>query len=140
MGLITDERIALVEARNGLEVETYPTRLDAILELMNSGSIGDGCYGSEAHKIALCKIEARLQEVSKRIEDHNKTDCDEDENLIQQCIEVIRHEQRGSVSLLQRRFRLGYSRAARIMDELEHRAIVGPAKGSEPRDVLIAVS
>ncbi|PYJ87208.1 MAG: cell division protein FtsK [Verrucomicrobia bacterium] len=62
---------------------------------------------------------------------------DEDEDLIQECIEVIRSEQKASVSLLQRRLRLGYTRAARIMDELENRGIVGPSKGAEPRDILI---
>jgi len=62
---------------------------------------------------------------------------DEDEDLIQQCIEVIRSEQKASVSLLQRSLRLGYTRAARIMDELEQRGIVGPSKGAEPRDILI---
>ena len=62
---------------------------------------------------------------------------DEDEEVIQQCIEVIRSEQKASVSLLQRRLRLGYGRAARIMDELEGRGIVGPSKGAEPRDILI---
>jgi S-DNA-T family DNA segregation ATPase FtsK/SpoIIIE len=62
---------------------------------------------------------------------------DEDESLIEQCIEVIRSEQKASVSLLQRRLRLGYTRAARIMDELEGRGIVGPSKGAEPRDILI---
>ena len=61
----------------------------------------------------------------------------EDEDLIQQCIEVIRSEQKASVSLMQRRLRLGYTRAARIMDELENRGIVGPSKGAEPRDILI---
>lgn len=63
--------------------------------------------------------------------------CDEDEELIEQCIEVIRSEQKASVSLLQRRLRLGYGRAARIMDELENRGVVGPSKGAEPRDILI---
>ena len=62
---------------------------------------------------------------------------DEDEEIIEQCIEVIRSEQKASVSLLQRRLRLGYGRAARIMDELENRGIVGPSKGAEPRDILI---
>lgn len=61
----------------------------------------------------------------------------EDEEVIQASIEVIRSEQRASVSLLQRRLRLGYTRAARIMDELEDRGIVGPSKGAEPRDILI---
>ena len=66
--------------------------------------------------------------------------CDEDEDLIQQCIEVIRSEQKASVSLLQRRKRIGYTQAARIMDELESRGIVGPSKGSEPRDILIDIA
>lgn len=67
----------------------------------------------------------------------NENGINEDEDLIQQCIEVIRSEQKASVSLMQRRLRLGYTRAARIMDELENRGIVGPSKGAEPRDILI---
>ncbi len=62
---------------------------------------------------------------------------DEGDELINQCIEVIRTEGKASVSLLQRRLRLGYGRAARIMDELEDRGIVGPNKGAEPREILI---
>ena len=67
----------------------------------------------------------------------SESGIDEDEEIIQQCIEVIRSEQKASVSLMQRRLRLGYTRAARIMDELENRGIVGPSKGAEPRDILI---
>ena len=67
----------------------------------------------------------------------DESGCDEDEELIQQCIYIIRSEQKASVSLMQRRLRLGYTRAARIMDELENRGIVGPSKGAEPRDILI---
>jgi S-DNA-T family DNA segregation ATPase FtsK/SpoIIIE len=78
------------------------------------------------------------QQLSKPASDFgNESGIDEDEELIQQCIEVIRSEQKASVSLLQRRLRLGYTRAARIMDELENRGIVGPNKGAEPRDILI---
>lgn len=78
------------------------------------------------------------QQLSKPVSDFDGEDgCGEDEELIQQCIEVIRSEQKASVSLMQRRLRLGYTRAARIMDELEQRGIVGPSKGAEPRDILI---
>jgi len=78
------------------------------------------------------------QQLSKPPADfENESGIDEDEDLIQQCIEVIRSEQKASVSLMQRRLRLGYTRAARIMDELENRGIVGPSKGAEPRDILI---
>ncbi len=82
------------------------------------------------------EIHQQLQQAGSGfgIEQNN---CNEDEELIEQCIEVIRSEQKASVSLLQRRLRLGYTRAARIMDELERRGIVGPSKGAEPRDILI---
>ena len=78
------------------------------------------------------------QQLSKPANDfENESACDEDEELIEQCIEIIRSEHKASVSLLQRRLKLGYGRAARIMDELENRGIVGPSKGAEPRDILI---
>ncbi|HTX21470.1 MAG TPA: DNA translocase FtsK [Candidatus Aquilonibacter sp.] len=77
------------------------------------------------------------QQLSKPAASDIPSGIDEDEEIVQQCIEVIRSEQKASVSLLQRRLRLGYTRAARIMDELENRGIVGPSKGAEPRDILI---
>ena len=78
------------------------------------------------------------QQLSKPVANTDiESGIDEDEEIIQQCIEVIRSEQKASVSLMQRRLRLGYTRAARIMDELEGRGIVGPSKGAEPRDILI---
>jgi S-DNA-T family DNA segregation ATPase FtsK/SpoIIIE len=77
------------------------------------------------------------QQLSKPAASDIPSGIDEDEDIIQDCIEVIRSEQKASVSLLQRRLRLGYTRAARIMDELENRGIVGPGKGAEPRDILI---
>jgi len=49
---------------------------------------------------------------------------------------IVRHQQ-GSVSLLQRRLKLGYSRAARIVDQLEQAGIVGPSEGSKAREVII---
>ncbi|HWX20837.1 MAG TPA: DNA translocase FtsK [Candidatus Binatia bacterium] len=81
------------------------------------------------------EIHQQLSRSSASLEE--ESGIDEDEEIIQQCIEVIRSEQKASVSLLQRRLRLGYGRAARIMDELENRGIVGPSKGAEPRDILI---
>jgi len=60
-----------------------------------------------------------------------------DEELITKCIDVARQEQKCSTSLLQRRLRLGYTRAARMVDILEQRGIVGPGDGAKPREVFI---
>lgn len=60
---------------------------------------------------------------------------DADEELLKKCLEVIIQEQKASTSLLQRRLRLGYTRAARIVDIMEQRGYVGPADGAKPREV-----
>jgi S-DNA-T family DNA segregation ATPase FtsK/SpoIIIE len=62
---------------------------------------------------------------------------EEDEELVERCIEIIRQEKKASTSLLQRRLRLGYTRAARIVDILEHRGILGPGEGAKPREILV---
>ena len=60
------------------------------------------------------------------------------DNLIEKAIEVIRDTQRASASMLQRRLRIGYPRAARLMDELEELGMVGPSLGGgREREVLI---
>jgi DNA segregation ATPase FtsK/SpoIIIE, S-DNA-T family len=61
----------------------------------------------------------------------------EDEELVEKCLEIIRQEKRASTSLLQRRLRLGYTRAARIVDILEQRGILGPGEGAKPREILV---
>ena len=53
------------------------------------------------------------------------------------AVEVVLETGQASVSMLQRRLKLGYSRAARIVDEMEQRGIVGPFEGSKPRALLI---
>jgi S-DNA-T family DNA segregation ATPase FtsK/SpoIIIE len=77
------------------------------------------------------------EKLSKTTTGSSQEASDEDEELIDQCIQVIQQEGRASTSLLQRRLRLGYTRAARIMDALEERGIVGPAQGSKDREILI---
>ena len=62
---------------------------------------------------------------------------DQDEELVEKCLEIIRQEKRASTSLLQRRLRLGYTRAARIVDILEQRGILGPGEGAKPREILV---
>ena len=64
----------------------------------------------------------------------NGPDCDE---MLPQAVEVIFESGQASVSMLQRRLKLGYSRAARIVDQMEQMGIVGPFEGSKPRQLLI---
>ncbi len=64
-------------------------------------------------------------------------DDGEDDELVEQAVAIIRETQRASTSSLQRRMRIGYTRAARIIDILEERGIVGPPCGAGPREILI---
>jgi S-DNA-T family DNA segregation ATPase FtsK/SpoIIIE len=70
-------------------------------------------------------------------EEENKTvDLTERDDLFEDCARFVVTNQSGSTSMLQRRFNLGYNRAGRIMDQLEAAGLVGPAKGSKPREVI----
>ena len=63
--------------------------------------------------------------------------ADEGDEMLPAAIDVVMETGQASVSMLQRRLKLGYSRAARIVDEMETRGIVGPFEGSKPRQILI---
>ncbi len=56
--------------------------------------------------------------------------------MFDEVAQMVVMEQCGSCSMIQRKFSIGYNRAGRLMDQLEKAGIVGPAKGSEPREVL----
>jgi len=60
-----------------------------------------------------------------------------DDHLYGEAVEIVRAMRRASISLLQRRMRIGYTRAARLIDLMEENGIIGPATGgSKPREVL----
>lgn len=67
-------------------------------------------------------------------DDGGPSDGDE---LLPDAIDVLRSTKRASTSMLQRRLRIGYNRAARLMEELEERGIVGPENGSSPREIMV---
>jgi S-DNA-T family DNA segregation ATPase FtsK/SpoIIIE len=78
--------------------------------------------------------------------DMTATDTDDDEGgeadsfddeLIREAARLVVTHQQGSTSLLQRRLKVGYSRAGRLMDQLEQLGVVGPFQGSKARDVLV---
>lgn len=87
------------------------------------------------------KFEPSVQQsIEKGSSDGGEDDVsDADEEIVEKCLEVIRQEKKASTSLLQRRLRLGYTRAARMMDILEQRGIIGPGEGAKPRQILINV-
>ena len=61
----------------------------------------------------------------------------EGDELLPQAVDVVLETGQASVSMLQRRLKLGYARAARIVDEMEEKGIVGPFQGSKPRNILV---
>ena len=86
-----------------------------------------------------------MEQIEKKAEQSGKTsssaptqDSDEyGDELLPQAVDIILETSQASVSMLQRRLKLGYARAARIVDEMEEKGIVGPFEGSKPRQVLI---
>lgn len=79
--------------------------------------------------------ETILNDVSNTIQSTQSEDSD-DEHLASAIKLVVEMEQ-ASISMLQRKFKIGYNRAARIVDEMEARGVVGPSQGSKPRTVLL---
>ena len=72
----------------------------------------------------------------RQVESPSEASDDEDE-LIDEAIKVIINENTASVSMLQRKLKIGYARAGRIIDQLEQRGVVGGYEGSKPRKVLV---
>lgn len=78
------------------------------------------------------------EELKNAIDNADKKSASEPEDeLTEDAIAFILKSKQASVSMLQRRFRIGYNRAARIIDEIEEKGIIGPADGSRPRQVLV---
>ncbi|MGO0061655.1 DNA translocase FtsK [Brevibacillus fluminis] len=73
--------------------------------------------------------------IPEETEEENKTVVDDD--LFDQAVQIVAEGQTASASLLQRRLRIGYTRAARLIDIMEAKGIVGPYEGSKPREVRI---
>lgn len=62
-----------------------------------------------------------------------------EQELLEQALEIIRQTRRASTSSLQRRLRIGYNQASRLMEMLEQKGLVGPARGALPREILFDI-
>jgi S-DNA-T family DNA segregation ATPase FtsK/SpoIIIE len=71
--------------------------------------------------------------------DGEAADVGDRDKLFREAAEVVIQHQQGSTSLLQRRLKVGYGRAARIIDQLHTAGVLGPPDGSKPRDVLVGL-
>ena len=74
-----------------------------------------------------------------QVEDAVEDEDDMEDELYDQAVQIVLEAKQTSVSLLQRRMRIGYTRAARLIDAMEKRGIVGPYEGSKPREVLMTI-
>ena len=99
---------------------------------------------SEVHKVidfVKSQVDSNAsynEDILTRIERTNGAEKSEDtDELLPEAIELVVRSGQASVSMLQRRFRIGYNRAARIVDMMEARDIIGPQDGSRPRQVLM---
>lgn len=110
-----------------------PEEIEQVVEFVKQ--TGEPHYSDEV----LQKIEESIQEKGSKGAGASDAGSVEDEGdeLLPAAVDVILETGQASVSMLQRRLKLGYSRAARLVDQMEERGIVGPFEGSKPRQLLI---
>ena len=112
-----------------------PEEIERVVEYVKS--TGEADYSDEVMR----KIEESVQEKEKGGKSAASAPQDEDageaDELFPAAVDVVLELGQASVSMLQRRLKLGYSRAARLVDQMEEKGIVGPFEGSKPRALLI---
>ena len=112
-----------------------PEEIEQVVEFVKQS--GEAHYSDEV----IAKIEESVQEKekggAKGAAAPSEPAEDEGDELLPAAVEVVLETGQASVSMLQRRLKLGYSRAARLVDQMEERGIVGPFEGSKPRQLLI---
>ncbi len=119
-----------------------PEEIERVVEFVKSGS--EAQYSQEV----MDKIEEALAEKEKgnskgktsggTAPEEHAAPADDRDPLFDEAVEVILETGQASVSMLQRRLKLGYSRAARLIDQLEEYGYVGPFEGSKPRQILVS--
>ena len=111
-----------------------PEEIERVVNFVKES--GEAQYSNEVME----KIEEALRKEEKGSGKQAAADAssaDDSDELLPAAVEVVLETGQASVSMLQRRLKLGYSRAARLVDQMEERGIVGPFEGSKPRQLLI---
>ena len=99
-------------------------------------------YVADYDQSVMADIEKKAQQTGKKPSGASEIEASAEEldgdEMLPAAVDVILETGQASVSMLQRRLKLGYARAARIVDEMEEKGIVGPFQGSKPREILIS--
>lgn len=92
--------------------------------------------------VGFCKTQEEAiyrEEMVPEVEEQSAEEEQVEDELYDQAVQIVLEAKQASVSLLQRRMRVGYTRAARLIDSMEAKGIVGPYEGSKPREVLVSL-
>jgi S-DNA-T family DNA segregation ATPase FtsK/SpoIIIE len=109
----------------------------AYVSTAETGRIGD--YLRRAGETLNAEAIAPPVDIIAEASEFELAALDERDELVLAAARVVVESDQGSTSLLQRRLKVGYSRAARILDQLEEAKIVGPPDGTKPREVLVTL-
>ena len=142
------EQIASAKAAEAKQIQSdVQAKVDQATELVSSLDaeaqelLQQEQAAAAAAAAAEAAAEAERQRQAEQAEGKGGASGDpgeEEDDMIEEAIDVIMDCRQASTSMLQRRLKLGYSRAARIIDQIEERGIIGPFEGSKPRQILIS--
>ena len=113
-----------------------PEEIDRVVSFVKNAA-GEAHYDQDVIEKIQQAVDAKADKGSKSAPADSAQDGEEVDELLSAAVEVVLETGQASVSMLQRRLKLGYSRAARLVDQMEERGYVGPFEGSKPRQLLI---
>ena len=113
-----------------------PEEIDRVVSFVKNAA-GEAHYDQDVIEKIQQAVDAKADKGNKSAPADSAQDGEEVDELLSAAVEVVLETGQASVSMLQRRLKLGYSRAARLVDQMEERGYVGPFEGSKPRQLLI---
>ena len=113
-----------------------PEEIDRVVKFVKDEA-GEAHYDQDVIEKIQQAVDAKADKGGKIPSGDVSDDGDDADELLSAAVEVVLETGQASVSMLQRRLKLGYSRAARLVDQMEERGYVGPFEGSKPRQLLI---